>query len=230
MTQSTTKHLASTRISERIVIKKQFACTVIRFVIYTVILIASLSSLPLIAEYAGAATFKEGGPVESAQLALVLFSAGILATGAWRSPAWRGLLCLLAFLASIAAVRELDSVLDRLIPVLGWKAPAGVLVFFAAFCAWHYRKGLIWQIQGFITSYPFSILWAGLLIVVVCAQSVGNGRMLEALMLSDYVRDYKRMVEELIELCGYFFIAVGSIEMVIRTLTCLPQLETTVQK
>lgn len=229
MTQSSTKYLASTKIIKHTIIKRPFVCTVIRFMIYTVIMKACFYSLPIIAEYAGVATFKESGPVESAQLALVLFSAGILATGAWRSPAWRGLLCLLAFLASIAAVRELDSVLNRLIPVLGWKAPAGVLVFLAAFCTWHYRKGLICQIHGFIASYPFYILWAGMLTVVVCAQSVGNGRLLETMMLSDYVRDYKRMVEELIELYGYFFIAIGSIEMVIRTLTCLPQSETTIQ-
>ncbi|MGQ3684547.1 MAG: hypothetical protein ACUBOA_05980 [Candidatus Loosdrechtia sp.] len=225
MTQSITRYHGPAKIIERIFLRKPFLFIIFRFVMYTVIMIACLTLLPFIVKYDRAAFVAEGGPVELAQLALILLSAGILAAGAWRIPAWRGLLCLLALFAIIAAVRELDYLIDRLIPVPGRKAPAFILILFAAFCAWYYRSGLIRQIQGFITSYPCYILWAGMLTVTVYAQLLGNGRLLETLMLSDYVHDYKRTVEELVELCGYFFITVGSIETVFFALGSLPQSE-----
>ncbi|WP_347273405.1 hypothetical protein [Candidatus Kuenenia sp.] len=208
--------------SADVITNMRFVYKSIRFAIYTVFFTAGILSLPILAERKGGATFKEGGPVEWAQLVLLIFSAGLFGIGAWRAPAWRGLLCLFVFLVSLVVARELDSVLDRCIPVFGWKVPAGVLILSAALCVWRYRKTLPCQVHGFIEGYPFPILWFGLLTVIVCAQSVGHGRLLDALMLSDYVRNYKRMVEELIELCGYFFIWVGSMEMVIYALTGLP--------
>lgn len=48
------------------------------------------------------------------------------------------------------------------------------------------------------------------------AQLVGHGNFLQIIMGDDYVRDYKRVIEELGELFGYLLLVIGSVEFTLQ--------------
>lgn len=73
------------------------------------------------------------------------------------------------------------------------------------------------QLQSFFICRGFAILWAGFTVAVIYSQLFGHGEFLEALMGDDYVRGYKRLIEEVGELFGYALIIIGSIELTLET-------------
>ena len=78
------------------------------------------------------------------------------------------------------------------------------------------KNNLQIQIEQFIRTRSFALLWCGFIVAVPYAQLVGHGNFLELLMGDDYMRDYKRVIEELGELLGYLLIMVGSLEAVLQ--------------
>jgi vacuolar-type H+-ATPase subunit I/STV1 len=116
--------------------------------------------------------------------------------------------------SAIAAIREMDGIFDR-IPVIRWEIPAAGLLIFAIGYAWRHRATLGPQVDYFVRTAPFGVLWAGFIVIALIAQLVGHGRFLELVMGDDYHRDYKRVIEEITELFGYLIFLLGAIETVL---------------
>lgn len=188
-----------------------------RFIIYTLVVFGLTVSLPVIIGYGDIIVFSENGPIEWLQFALIAVSAAILlfSSGA-KVCGFRELFYILALLAMLAAIRELDLILDRLIPVAGWRLPAGLCAITGILIYWRKQDTLTAQMTAFIGTRAFSLLWCGFIVTVPVAQLVGHGAFLRLLMGDDYVRDYKRVIEELGELLGYLLIFIGSIEAVLQ--------------
>ena len=74
----------------------------------------------------------------------------------------------------------------------------------------------MWDITEAVSRRGFAILWAGFVVAIVFAQLVGHGPFLKELMGDDYVRDYKRVIEELGELFGYALLVMGSVESLLE--------------
>jgi len=72
------------------------------------------------------------------------------------------------------------------------------------------------QIAHFLPSPAFTMLWAGFVVAVPVAQLLGHGSFLKSLMGDDYIRSYKRVIEECGELIGYMLLLAGSVESVIN--------------
>lgn len=187
-----------------------------RFVLYTAGLLGAFALLPHAMIHGDVLVFKEGGIVEWMQFGLLALACGWMLANSLRLPQFRALLCVMALGIVMAMVRELDSLLDKLIPVLGWKLPCGVILAVLLFVAWRNRRALVPQISAFITCRGFAILWAGFAVAVPFAQLVGHGNFLQIIMGDDYVRDYKRVIEELGEVFGYLLLVIGSVESTLQ--------------
>ena len=188
-----------------------------RFIIYTLIVFSIALSLPVIIEYGDITVFSENGPIEWIQLSLIWLSVLFFAIDARLEKCeFKQLFYILATFLAIAGIREMDLIFDRLIPVLGWKLPAFVCIAGIILINLKSKSKLQIQIEQFIRTRSFALLWCGFIVAVPYAQLVGHGNFLELLMGDDYMRDYKRVIEELGELMGYLLIMVGSLEAVLQ--------------
>jgi hypothetical protein len=185
----------------------------LRFFAYTIAVAWFTAMLPSLAESHSVDVFKENGLIEWVQFGLLVATTLVFVGGAHRIAGFRSLFLLLASLSAFAAFRELDALLNSLIPVLGWKIGSIVLLA-AAVMAWKDWDQLRLQIAGMLPSRAFATLWAGFVVAVPVGQLLGHGPFLEVLMGDDYNRDYKRVIEESAELIGYMILFAGSIEAI----------------
>jgi hypothetical protein len=184
----------------------------LRYAVYTGVILGFTASLPLIARGGdGLRAFTDGGPVEWGQfwLLVVITLANVVAGVRFR--AFREVFLLLAAAAGFATVREMDYLLDRLVPALGWQigfvlpVAAGVLAARAGDRFWA-------QMRVFVRTGAFVTLWAGLMIAIPVGQLVGHGELLELLMGEDYDHHYKHAIEEMLESTGYLVLGMGTAE------------------
>ncbi|MBS3809139.1 MAG: hypothetical protein KGY38_03155 [Desulfobacterales bacterium] len=188
---------------------------VIRFAAYTLAIFIITASLTPLAEYKDIYfIFTEHGPVEWLQLGLLVAASVLFFSGFFSLPAFRELFLILASVSSFAAMRELDSVLDKAIPWIGWKV-AFALLLFAAALAWKKKDKVKRQLGHYLSSPAFVVLWAGFIVAVPIAQLLGHAAFLESLMGENYMRAYKRVIEESGELLGYLLLLEGSIESLV---------------
>jgi len=186
---------------------------ILRYLIYTGLMLAGLAALPTLLQPGDMELFRENGPIEWMQLAALALAAATFVTGAVTKRSMRGLFGAIACVLSIAVVRELDKILDGILPG-GWQGPAVVLIALFAFL-WHRYRHTFWdQVTSFVKTAPFGVLWAGFVIAVLLAQLVGHGTFLQLIMGDDYDRTYKRVIEEICETFGYTVILLGSVEAV----------------
>ncbi|MFW6284156.1 MAG: hypothetical protein ACOC1H_02065 [Desulfosalsimonas sp.] len=191
--------------------------TLVRFGIYTLLLLLLGGFLNYVAGMEDTRQFKEGGIVEWLQLAVLGISAAVMFAAARRRvPGTKIFPIITAFVTMLAMVRECDALLDDALPAGGWQAPAAVLVVTALLLAWYNRDTFGRQLKQMAQTQTFALMWAGLA-VVIYGQLTGHGPFLEPLMGDDYVRDFKRILEECLEMLGYFMLFAGSIELFFET-------------
>ena len=149
--------------------------------------------------------------MEYMQLTLLTLLSAALGINALIFARTRKLLLLLMSFSMIAIVREVGKILDKYIPVLGWKA---VFLLVAPLILMQLRNGqeLRKQILKFIPSHAMAIFLMGIIVVIPLAQCIGDGDYLRAVMGSEYIRAYKNLFEESMELYGYVILLCGAFE------------------
>lgn len=186
--------------------------TVLRFSVYTFVVLILAALLPAAVDRLGIGVFRENGPIEWLQFGLIVTVGAVFVVAALVRSPLRQLIVLLAGVTALAGFRELDALLDESIPGVGWKA--GFAVFVGA-SVWGYRNKQVLkpQFSEFFTTRAFAVLWAGFLVALPIAQLVGHGPLLRVAMGGYYVFEYKHMIEEILELMGYLMLLIGSIEL-----------------
>lgn len=186
----------------------------LRFMLYTLAIFSLTASLPYIIEDGDISSFQEGGAVEWLQTFILLSVAIVFLYAYFAIPSSRPLCQILACLSAFAAIREQDAALDDLIPVVSWKVGV-IFLFYASYLAYRDRNELKPLVHTFLTSRAFALLWAAFVVAVPFSQLVGHGKFLQTLMGEDYIRAYKRVIEESGELVGYFLLLTGSLEFLV---------------
>jgi hypothetical protein len=183
-----------------------------RYALYTLLLGCSAALLPqLVGRFGINGFFAERGPVEIAQVLLLVAMIFLYLAFARTYPCWCELSYILAMLSAFALLRELDFALDHTIPIVGWKI-AGILPLVIAILLYRKWSGICLQITEFTRTRAFSLLWAGLMTVMIIAQLLGTTSLFQAMMGDAYNRIYKRIIEESGELMGYLILLFGTIE------------------
>lgn len=158
------------------------------------------------------ASFSEGRLVEVVQLLLLLASAAGYALASRRAGGLRCALVLAAGLACIGAIRELDSALDALLPIIGWQGPAALVLGLLVTFSYRQRDVLALSVGAMLRSPAGILAWTGFVSVVVFAQIAGQAEPWKAIMGESYNRDVKRTLEEMIEAFGYMQLLCSALE------------------
>lgn len=114
--------------------------------------------------------------------------------------------------ALAAMFRELDYFLDRNVIVNLWQVLVAVVVALIIVYTYRQQRRLRIALARLWPSPSLALLFAGAVILFAFVQLVGHEPLWMALLGDDYRRIVKLAVEEFIELIGYFFWVIGTIE------------------
>ncbi len=157
-------------------------------------------------------TYAENGRVENMQFLLLLSSGIVFLVHALVHRKERTVLFTLSGLCALGACREMDRVLDSLIPVVSWRIG---LLFVVVPCAWNLKHFEEFQdsLCRFLSTKCFVMLCTAFSIILVLGQLIGHKPYLKAVMLDiEHLGTIKEMVEESIETIGYLIILLASAE------------------
>jgi hypothetical protein len=193
---------------------KNAILTALRFTVYTLVITGTILVMHAAVRCNGSKFFYENNLLEWMQFTVLLAVCLLFAWGSCNAYGLRRFLILMSMLAAFAATRELDSLLNRLMPVLSWKIGAVFLIY----GMWQLivrRKTFVPQILSFMQTPAFVVLWAGFIIAVPFAQLVGHRPFFRMFIEESQVRDIKRLFEETGEFIGYLILLFGTIETLI---------------
>jgi hypothetical protein len=196
--------------------KESVLAVFLRFLIYTMVIFGMALSLPVVSVQWNFAGYTDGSSLEWIQFCVIFSTAIMLFASGWYFKKFRILFFLLASMAGIASIREMDYVMNKTIPFFGWWLPAILVALAAIAMALRNRHLVKEQLFAFVLHRSFGLMWAGFICAVPVAQLVGHGPFLEAALGDDFRRSHKRLIEEIGELLGYILILIGSIEWTIK--------------
>ncbi len=157
----------------------------------------------------------DDGPLEAAQLCVIL-SSGLFLFGLSRGSRDRApLLRLLGGFALFAAGRELDNFMRVHVGHHGYYLFTVPAACYVIYLLWRYRGVIFGQIDEFMRTGAFTFMFVGVLMVGVYAQIIGQEPLWMGVMGDNYLRHAKHMIEECAEMMGYLFIVFGVIEITV---------------
>ncbi|MDX1482241.1 MAG: hypothetical protein R3315_11225 [Woeseiaceae bacterium] len=158
----------------------------------------------------------EQSPLERIQPMMLLVCAGLYGWVARDCPSQRPIAFLFGGIAIAGAIREIDYLLDDIIADNAWQLPVGIIAALLIVYTWRNRRRFriawlrVWPSPG------LTLLFAGAILHLVFAQLVGHEPLWRSISGVGYQRIVKLAVEEFIELFGYFFWLIGTLEYVFQ--------------
>jgi hypothetical protein len=154
----------------------------------------------------------EYSPIEIIQPMIIAICGLLMAWVALFYPSQRPLAIPFGGLAIVFFIRELDYFLDRLVADNFWQVLIGLIAALVIAYTLRSRRRLritlarVWPSPGLV------LLFAGAVILFSFVRFIGHEPLWQAIMGSGYQRVVKLALEEFIELIGYLFWLIGSIE------------------
>lgn len=163
--------------------------------------------------------FSENGPIEWMQFALLASSALTMLIAVLVFAELRRLFCLLLACTLLAMARELDKILDAVLPIFGWQIIFFLVIPLIAFQFIGNRQALFAQLRAFTFSPAMAVFWVAIVVIIPLAQCLGDAGFLKAATGGEYMHMYKNLFEESLELYGYLLLFCGSIESIVFALS-----------
>lgn len=154
----------------------------------------------------------EHSPVERIQPFMLIVCAFLYGWVARDCPSQRPIALLFGGIAVAGAIREADYLLENNVADNAWQLPVGVIVALLIVYTWRNRRRFrlawlrVWPSPG------LTLLFAGAILHFIFAQLVGHEPLWRSISGVGYQRIVKLAVEEFIELFGYFFWLIGTLE------------------
>lgn len=152
---------------------------------------------------------KEISVTEFSQSCLLLLSTVYVGLAAWQQAESRGFLVLVTGLLAAMLIRETDMFLDYIAQGF-WVYPAIIVSVAAVATSIRYRAAIIPSLVKFSANRSFAYLVIGLLLVILFSRAFGTGWFWSQVMIEDYDRLYKTIIQEGLELLGYILVCFGS--------------------
>ncbi len=191
--------------------EKTIVYNVIRQFVYFCIILGFIFFIYHLSSIYHKETFAENGIVEGIQLGVLISSGLIFLLQLFLRPEYAPVLWLLASCSFLGAARELDKVLDELLPVISWRI-GFIFPLIALYMAWKYRYCLKKTLVRFFTSPSFYMMCCAMVIIIPIAQCIGHRPFVVNVLQIKDVADIKEMFEEACEVMGYLLILLSSIE------------------
>lgn len=154
----------------------------------------------------------EYSPIEALQPALLALCVLLYALIAKDYPSQRPIAFAFGGLALACIVRELHYFFDRQVADNFWQFLVGIILALLIVYTLRHRKRLriawlrLWPSPG------ITLLFAGASVLFVFVQIIGHEPLWVAILGDGYARIAKLAVEEFIELIGYYFVVIGTLE------------------
>jgi len=191
---------------------KTFGGLALRFFLYALLLGGLAYGMLWGAVSQGAAFYDETGLVETLQAVFVLMTALLFLAAGRLDKTREPLAVVMSGFLFCLFIREFDYFLDELVARHAWKMLVLLtLVLVVTYIAKHSKRVVV-SILDFVSQPSFGLFMSGLLVVVVFSRLFGYGDFWEELINGGYYRVIKTIVEEGVELMGYFLILVSSCE------------------
>ncbi len=191
---------------------KTFISLVLRVFLYAVLLGGLAYGMLWGAIHYGAAFYDEIGPVEVLESIFTLSTALIFLFAARVDSTRESCVILLTGVLFCIFIRESDYFLDVLVAPHVWKVLVSLmLVFMAGYVATHLNRVVV-SVSDFTHHSSFGIFLSGLLVVIVFSRLFGHGEFWKELLHRGQYRIVKTIVEEGVELMGYFLLLIASCE------------------
>ena len=154
----------------------------------------------------------EYSPVEIIQVVILVCCGALFGWVAKHCASQRPIALPFVGLATIFAIRELDFFLDRHVADNFWQVLMAIIGAALIVYLWRQQRRFriawlrIWPSPG------LTLLFAGASVVFGFSLLIGHEPFWQAVLGDDYVRIAKLAAEEIMEICGYYFWLIGTIE------------------
>ncbi|MEI8207123.1 MAG: hypothetical protein WCG03_09630 [Kiritimatiellales bacterium] len=191
----------------------------VRIISYAIFLVAVSVMMLQGAHWSyGLSFYGENGLIEWTQIFFLVISIFSL----WRAGALdknrRTVMTVLVLLLAMVVVRENDKNFDIYLGRHTWKWFAWALTAAAAWVAYHNRNKFYISALHLTRQPSFGIMLTGALVVLIFSRLFGYGAFWRELLDDRRIAgEVKRIVEECTELSGYFFIMIGTFELLHET-------------
>lgn len=192
-----------------------FRAAALRTVLYILLTGAIAQGAYLEALYFPGIRFSEWGFTEFTQTLFLASSCVLLLYVRHGLKVWPNVtLLMLAFLAA-SLVREQDAFLDIYVADNTWKVLVALIVLPSIAWVIYQRRHFLAEFSHYSNTFSFGLFMSGLLVTYVFSRLYGRQDFWRAVLEDDYVRDFKNVAEEVVELMGYALILIAVIELLI---------------
>jgi hypothetical protein len=158
------------------------------------------------------AFFDETGPVETLQTIFTMSAALIFLLAGRRHPQSQPCAVTVAALLFCFFIRESDYFLDVLAGRHTWKVLVTLVLALLGCYVLRSHRQVIVSVTNFAQRAGFGIFISGVLVLIVFSRLFGYGPFWYAILDDNSYRTVKTIVEEGVELMGYFLILISSVE------------------
>ncbi len=192
-----------------------FKDILVRAVLYVLFIGAIAQGAYLEALYLPSVRFSELGFTELTQTIVLFTCCAMLIYIRHVLKVWPTItLLLLAFVAS-SLVREQDAFLDTYIARNTWKVLVTLIILPSIVWVVIQRRRFLEEFAYYSNTFAFGLFTAGVLTTYIFSRLYGRTIMWQAVLDDQYVRIFKDVAEEVVELLGYSLILFATLELLL---------------
>ena len=190
---------------------KNYLSVVIRLFVYALILLADyfLIYLDILSR-----EVKEDSAIEIAQESYLFIISVLLFYQAFKTPKYKGLTLMLGLFFSMHFIREFDFYLDKIFDGL-WQIIAFSMLAAAIYIFVKSRGSIIDQIGKLKDKMATGLFLIGLTLLHVFSRLWGKSDNWKTLLQEKYMRVFKDLAEEGIELVAYSILLIATVELLL---------------
>lgn len=161
--------------------------------------------------------FDETSMIEHLQLLYLLACIVLFLFAARQHASLKSLSVLLAGMALIALIREMDHFFDQFVFDGAWQTAVLLIAASVGFYVFKYRDGLKTSIVEFSTKASFGYMVSAFFVIFVYSRIIGMKSLWQTVLGEHYLRISKTLVQEGTELFGYTLLAIAATEFFIES-------------
>ncbi len=192
-----------------------FQTLLVRAVLYVLLIGAIAQGAYLEALYFPSVRFTELGFTEFTQTLVLATCCAMLVYIRQVLKVWPTVtLLLLAFLAA-SLVREQDHFLDSYVAHNTWKALVALIIIPTLVWVVKQRHRFLDEFAYYSNTFSFGLFTAGVLTTYIFSRLYGRQEFWQTILEDSYVRNFKNIAEEVVELLGYSLILIATLELLL---------------
>ncbi|MDR5873475.1 hypothetical protein LPL18_012930 [Halomonas sp. CUBES01] len=192
-----------------------FRTTLIKAILYVLGIGAIAQGAFLEALYLPDVRFSELGFTELTQTLTLAVSCGLLLYVRHILKVWPTVTLLLLAFIGASLVREQDAFLDQYIADDTWQIIVALIVVPSLAWVVMQRRRFLDEFAHYSNSFSFGLFTAGVLTTYIFSRLYGRQDFWRAVLQDHFVREFKDVAEEVVELLGYSLILVAMIELML---------------